>query len=238
MNKLLQLAVDSHGGMDRWNQLKTVTASMSITGGVWYLKGRPDVLKDIVVEMSLREEKVLTRYREQNRRTVFTPREIISESEDGKLLERRLNPRASFEGQTQATPWDDIHVAYFQSEALWTYLTTPFLYTYPGFACEELAPWHENGETWRPLKVTFPENITSHTREQVSYFGPDGLLRRHEYTVDILGGATGLNYAADYKRFDGIMVPVTRRIYPYDADKKKITNPLLVAIDIREVLFT
>jgi hypothetical protein len=238
MNDLLKLAVDAHGGLERWNQLKTITASMSITGGIWHVKGRPDVLKDIVVETSLHEEKVITRYRDQNRCTVFTPHEIISKSEDGKRFERRSNPRASFEGHSLETPWDDIHVAYFQSEALWTYLTTPFLYTYPGFVTEELAPWHENGETWRPLKIIFPENITSHTREQISHFGTDGLLRRHEYTVDILGGASGLNYAADYKQFDGIMVPTTRRIYPYDAGKNKLPNPLLVAIDIKEVFFT
>ena len=238
MNELLKLAVDAHGGLDRWQQLKTITASMSITGGIWQVKSRPDVLKDIVVETSLHEEKVVTRYRDQNRRTLFTPREIVSESEDGKLFERRPNPRASFAGQALETPWDDIHVAYFQGEALWTYLTTPFLYTYPGFVTEELAPWHENGETWRTLKIIFPDNIASHTRQQVAYFGLDGLLRRHEYTVDILGGATGLNYATDYQEFDGIMVPMTRRIYPYDAGKHKLASPLLVAIDIKEVLFT
>jgi hypothetical protein len=238
VNELLELAVKAHGGTARWNQLKTITANMSITGGIWYLKGRPDVLKDVVVEASLHEERVVTHYRNQNRRTIFTPGEILSESEQGELFERRTNPRASFEGHTAETPWDNIHVAYFQSEALWTYLTTPFLYTYPEFIAEELAPWQENGEIWRSLKVTFPNSVTSHTREQISYFGPDGLLRRHEYTVDILGGATGLNYAADYKEFDGIMVPTTRRIFPYDAKKQKVSNPLLVAIDISEVFFT
>jgi hypothetical protein len=238
MNELLKLAVDAHGGLDRWNRLKTITASMSITGGIWHLKSRPDVLKDVVIEASLHEEKVVTRYRDQNRCTIFTPHEIISKSEDGKRFERRANPRASFEGQTRETPWDDIHVAYFQSEALWTYLTTPFLYTYPGFVTEEIAPWQENGETWRRLKVTFPDNVTSHTREQISYFGSDGLLRRHEYTVDILGGATGINYAADYKEFDGIMIPTTRKIYSYDAEKRKVPDPLLVDIRISEVFFT
>jgi hypothetical protein len=237
MSDLLQLAVEAHGGIDRWNKLKTVTARLSSTGAIWHIKGRPDVLKDIEMELSLQEQKVVTHYLGENRRTIFVPGEIVSESEDGKLFERRMNPRASFEGQTRETPWDDIHVAYFQSEALWTYLTTPFLYTYPGLVTEELSPWEENGEIWRRLKVTFPDNVTSHTREQISYFGPDGLLRRHEYTVDILGGASGLNYAADYKDFNGIMVPTTRRIYSYDADKKKVPEPLLVAIDFRSVSF-
>ena len=238
MNQLLELAVTAHGGLDRWNQLKSVNTSMSITGGIWYVKGRPDVLKDVTVEAQLHEEKLKIHYRDQKRRTAFDPNLIISETESGRLLERRDNPRASFEGHVRETPWDDIHVAYFASEALWTYFTTPFLYTYPGFVTEELAPWRENDEVWRPLKVTFPDSVSSHSREQISYFGKDGLLRRHEYTVDILGGATGLNYAANYKEFNGIMVPTMRRVYAYDADKRKVSEPLLVAIEMNEVSFS
>lgn len=92
---------------------------------------------------------------------------------------------------------------------MWTYLTIPFLYTYPGFVTEELPPWREDGETWRPLKATFPDSVASHSREQVSYFGEDGLLRRHEYTVDVMGGAGGVNYALDYRDVDGILVPTS-----------------------------
>ena len=55
-------------------------------------------------------------------------------------------------------------------------------------------------------RVTFPDSIAGHTRNQVSYFGPDGLLRRHEYTVDVLGNAPGLNYASDYRAANGLMV--------------------------------
>ena len=32
------------------------------------------------------------------------------------------------------------------------------------------------------------DRIKTHTREQIFCFGPDGLLRRQDYTVDILGG--------------------------------------------------
>ena len=52
----------------------------------------------------------------------------------------------------------------FRSEALWTYLTSPLRYIYPGFESEEIEPWHEDGEEWRRLKVTFPGHIASHTR--------------------------------------------------------------------------
>jgi hypothetical protein len=43
MNDLVQVAVNADGGLERWNQLKTVKASVSITGAIWQLKGKPDV---------------------------------------------------------------------------------------------------------------------------------------------------------------------------------------------------
>jgi len=43
MNDFLQVAGNAHGGLERWNQLKTVKASVSITGAIWQLKGKPDV---------------------------------------------------------------------------------------------------------------------------------------------------------------------------------------------------
>lgn len=132
-------------------------------------------------------------------------------------------------------------MAYFVGEALWTYLNTPFVYTHEGFATEEISPIqvaNETGvesETWRRLKVTFPDHVKSHTREQISCFGPDGLLRRHDYTVDILGGTTGLNYASAYRDVDGIIVPTSRRVYAYEGDYLLVKEPLLVAIDMGEI---
>ena len=238
MNELLEVAVRAHGGLVRWSQLKSLKSNMSITGTLWQVKSRPDVLNEILMDADLRRQKVTTSRVGEDKRFVWTPNSVGIETADGRVLSRFDDPRAAFKGQVLETPWEDVHVTYFSSEAMWTYLTIPFLYTYPGFVVEELAPWHEDGEQWRPLKATFPDSFPSHTREQISYFGRDGLLRRHEYTVDILGGAQGVNYAYDYRDFDGIMVPTTRRIFSYDAAKQKILDLPLVAIDIKDVAFS
>jgi hypothetical protein len=63
------------------------------------------------------------------------------------------------------------------------------------------------------------------------------MLRRHEYVVDIIGGARGLNYAFDYREVNSIKVPTTRRVVGFDDKKRKIPAPVLVAIDIREISF-
>ncbi len=232
MNELLDLAVRAHGGLERWNKVKSIRAVASIRGAIWYLKGKGDVLKDVLLTVDTKKERVVMDFPGRDKRTVFEPFRVVIEKDDDSPVEERENPEKSFEGHQRDTPWDDIHVAYFSGEALWTYLNTPFLYTQDGFKTEEIASIVSNGETWRRLKVTFPDAIKSHTREQISCFGPDGLIRRHDYTVDILGGATGLNFASEYRDVDGIIVAARRRIYAYEGDYQVVKEPLLVSIDL------
>ena len=234
-SELLDLAVKAHGGLDRWNKVNAIKVAASITGAIWFVKGKGDVLKNVVLTAQTRNERVTIAFPGQDKRAVFEPNRIVIETIRGTLIEARDNPEKSFEGQQRETPWDDIQVAYFVGEALWTYLNTPFLYTHDGFLTEEISSIQVEGETWRRLKVTFPDSVKSHSKEQISCFGPDGLLRRHDYTVDILGGATGLNYASDYRNVDGIILPTRRRVYAYEGDYQLVKEPLLVAIDMGEI---
>jgi hypothetical protein len=235
MSELLSLAVEAHGGLERWNKVKAIKVAASITGAIWYVKGKGDFLKNVVLTVETSNERVTLDFPGQDKRAVFEPSRIVIETTTGTLIEARDDPEKSFAGQQRETPWDDIQVIYFVGEALWTYLNTPFLYTHDGFITEEIAPIKVDDEIWRRLKVIFPDSVKSHTKEQISCFGPDGLLRRHDYTVDILGGATGLNYASAYRDVDGIMVPSKRRVYAYEGDYQLVNEPLLVGIDMGEI---
>jgi hypothetical protein len=235
MNDLLQTAIDAHGGLERWEKINEIEVTASITGAIWFVKGQGDYLKNIVMTATTKRERLVTDFPGQSKRFLFEPPHLTMEHPEGTVVARRDEPEKSFEGQKRETPWDDLHVAYFQGEALWTYLTTPFLYTYEGFIIEEIPPIRVDGEEWRRLRVTFPDYIKSHTRQQISCFGPDGLLRRHDYTVDILGGATGLNYASDYRNVGGLIFPTKRRIFAYEGDYQLIKEPLLVAIDMGDI---
>jgi hypothetical protein len=235
MNDLLDSAVAAHGGLDRWNQVTAITVEASITGALWHVKGKGDALKDVRFEADTKRQLLTMAYVGQDKQSVFEPSRVVIQRRHGAVIDARDEPERSFDGHQLETPWDDIHLAYFSGEALWTYLNIPFLYTWPGFTTEEVAPIEAEGETWRRLKVTFPEHIKSHTREQISCFGPDGLLRRHDFTLDIIGGATGMLYATDYRDVDGIIIPTTRRGYAWQGDYQLVPEPLLVAIDMGEI---
>jgi hypothetical protein len=107
-----------------------------------FLKSKGDALKDVVMKIETKKERVTMDFPGQNKRSIFEPARIVIEKTDGTLIEARDNPEKSFEGHQGSMPWDDVHVAYFSGEALWTYLNAPFLYTQEGFATEEISPIH------------------------------------------------------------------------------------------------
>ena len=152
-------------------------------------------------------------------------------------MRERLAPRESFAGHAMNTPWDPLHRAYFNGYAMWTYLTTPFFMAMPGFEVAEITPWQEGGESWRGLRVRFPEAIASHSREQDFYFGPDFLLRRHDYHVDVAGGFPAAQYVSNFIEAQGIRLPGRRRAYLRGPDGQPAHDLLLVAIDLSDVVF-
>lgn len=238
MSDLLDLAVNAHGGLDRWKAFQRLTIDMSVGGALWVFKGQQNLFDRIRYEARTDvQQATIYGVGAPDRLVRFTPQRLSLESESGEVIQSRTDPRGAFGDHTNETPWDLLHAAYFNAYALWTYVNQPFLYTWPGFVTEELEPWQENGETWRRLKVTFPETVASHTREQVTYFGPDGLMRRHDYAVDVLGGTFGAQYIHDYIEVSGLKIPTRRRIFPLGDANQAVPEPLLVSIDIEAVQF-
>jgi hypothetical protein len=96
------------------------------------------------------------------------------------------------------------------------------------------------GGKWRTVACSegeFPRGLPAHTRTQYSYFGKEGLLRRHLYRVDILGGAQGANYSSDYRTIEQIELPTRRRVFGYEANLRKVAEPVLVSIDLKNINF-
>src|SRR5262249_20589757 len=153
------------------------------------------------------------------------------------VVEERTNPRAAFAGHTRETRWDDLHFIYFASYTMWTYLTVPFSLTWAGFEVAEIAPWRAQDETWRRLRVKFPPHIASHSTEQTFYFGVDGLLQRHDYSVEISGNAPAAHYVSEYKDVSGVMMPTKRRVFIRRPDNTPAPDPVLISIDLSGIRF-
>jgi hypothetical protein len=238
VNELLAGILENHGGMDRWNGYEKVEATIVSGGGFFPLKGVPQDPSPRQMSAWLHEERSsVWPFGAPDQRTMFTPDRIAIEKLDGAVVAERRAPKDSFAGHQMNTPWDPLHRAYFNGEAVWTYLTTPFLLAMDGVEVEETAPWQEGSETWRVLRAYFPGSIETHSLIQDFFFGEDLRLRRHDYTVSIAGGFAAAQLTSDYVVADGISLPTKRRAYTRGPDRRPIKEMLMVAIDFSDVRF-
>src|SRR6202165_123271 len=236
---LLTAVLDAHGGLDRWRQYSRVEASIVSGGLMFELKGQPQDPTPRRMTAALgREWSSVQPFGADDQRTDFTPDRIAIEKLDGDLVAERDHPRDSFAGHVLTTPWDPLQRAYFNGYALWTYLTSPFLLALPGFTVRQLGPVERHGVTLAALQVQIPPDFASHSTLQEFYFGPDLLLARHDYRVDVVGGFSAIQYVSDFVGADGIQLPSKRRAYRCDEDGKPILEELMVSIDLSDVHFS
>ncbi len=133
--------INAHGGIDRWNGYEKVDAPIVSGGSFLALKGALQDSDPRRMTVLHEERSSVQPYGAPDQRTVFSPERIAIEKLDGTLVAERHAPKDSFAGHQMGTPWDPLHRAYFNGEALWAYLTAPFLLTLDGVRVEEVESW-------------------------------------------------------------------------------------------------
>lgn len=81
------------------------------------------------------------------------------------------------------------------------------------------------------------ERIATHSAEQTFYFDRQGLLKRHDYRVDVAGGTAAAHYVSALTDVSGIVVPTTHTIFPRQRDGSSAPTPVVVSIDISDIEF-
>jgi hypothetical protein len=236
---LLERVLEAHGGLNRWSCFSTVQATIVTEGKLFSIKGTPqDPTARRMSVSTQREWASVTPFGADDQRTDFTAERIAIEKLDGTVVKERHHPAEHAEGKDVDAEWDALDRAYFNGYALWTYLTTPFHFAMHGFAVQEIDAWHEDGEVWRGLRVTYPPEIASHSRKQDFYFGSDFLLRRHDYHVEASGGFAAAQYVFHPVTVQGITLPTKRRAFMRDEHFKPVHERLMVSIDLSDISFS
>lgn len=237
MKDLLKFTIEAHGGLENWNRFESISARIVCGGVTWDLKKQPGVLDDIyVTSYTKREFTSHYPFIKNDWHTSFEPHRVAIENDRNEVIEELLDPRSSFAGHTTETPWTKLQLAYFAGYAMWTYFNAPFSFAGDGYVVEELEPWEENGETFRRLQVTFPKEVATHGAVQTFYIDQAGLIKRHDYDVEIFGGAGAVHYLSNYVEVQGIQVATKRRVYVRLEDNSALTpEPLLVSVDLSEI---
>ncbi len=124
--ELAMLAIEAHGGLERWNRFTMLSAHLIQGGAFWAVKGKAGVLDDVTVTVDLRNEKVSHwPFGSPDRRSRFEPQRVALENATGRVLEELPQPRSSFQGHTFETQWSDLQLAYFVGLDVSEYSVSP-----------------------------------------------------------------------------------------------------------------
>lgn len=231
MTEALSSIFDAHGGLEYWRSLSAVDLEMSAWGFLFTAK-RIAPLDHAHLTVSTREPKVVMHDRpEPGQSSVLdggSGVEILAA--DGSVLHTRTNPREAFR-HGRLFHWDAMDFAYFSGYAMWNYLTLPFLLADPAVTVRVV----DHRESGTHVRVDYPDSIPTHSPTQDLYFDATGRLLRHDYTAEVVGAwAKAAHLCRDYRQFEDLWLPTTRRVYPRGPLGRPLPLPTLVAIDIHD----
>ncbi|NGZ88521.1 hypothetical protein [Duganella aceris] len=226
MNSLLNLILEAHGGMPRWNQFNQMSARLTRGGMLWPLLGKMGMLDEVDIKINLHQAWA-----------AHTPDGGVADSAVGAgvMPKEMVFARDALSGHQLNPSWSDAQLNYFVGYAMWNYLSMPFLLSRPGFVLTKLTDWQENGQTWHRLSATFPPDIATHSPVQTFYFSADGLLRRHDYEVEVAGGVPAAHYLSGHTTVQGITLPTRHMIYVRNAELGDQPAPLMVSIGLSDI---
>jgi hypothetical protein len=234
---LLRLAIERHGGEERWRQVDALEMRYRAGGLALATRMRGRRLRPFDARIDAREPHVTFRaYPRAGRRGVLDGDAVRIETDAGELVDARDRPREEFRKLRRRGRWDDLDFLYFAAYAMWGYATAPFHFTRPGVELAELTAWREDGEEWRRLRVRYPPGLPVHSREQVFHYDERGLLRRNDYTAEPFGGwAHAAHYSYEHREFDGLVFPTRRRVHPRRGNGRPLRAVTLIAIEVDSV---
>src|SRR5271163_2808773 len=99
MNDLLNLAMQAHGGLERWKQVRNMQAKVTLNGTLWRIKGRPDGLSGVVMRLNTKQpDLTITPFPKPGTAGHFTPSRVWIEDANGTVVSELKNSRDSFAG--------------------------------------------------------------------------------------------------------------------------------------------
>jgi hypothetical protein len=233
---MIEEIISAHGGQSLWDSIYWLEADISAWGFLFKAKHLA-ALKHVRVRVSTRGPHFIFVDFPDTGKTgeLIGTEEVRILGSNGNVLESRAEPRAAFRGLRRNLWWDSLDFIYFGGYATWNYLVTPFVFLRRGFTFEHLGQRRTPTGTFSCLRVTFPDDLPTHCRSQTFYFDENRLLRRLDYTAEVVGNwAHAAHFCSEYRDFSGLKIPTRRRVRPL-LFNRPLGAPTLVAIEIHDV---
>jgi hypothetical protein len=233
---IIEEIITAHGEREIWDSVDWIDANISAWGLLFTAKHIP-TLKHVLVRASAKKPHfIFENFPEMGHRgELIGNEEVRILASNGKVLQSRLKPRDSFKGLRRILWWDFLDFIYFGGYATWNYLMTPFIFLRKGFSFENLGYVPTADGSLLRIRITFPDDIPTHSRVQTFYFDNNKLLRRLDYTAEVVGTwAHAAHFCNEYRNFSGLKVPTQRRVRPLILNHP-LSSPLLVGLEIYNI---
>lgn len=240
MTDLLAEVLEAHGGEERWRTAREIRAHVRTRGLLLTTRAPRDMYPDYEITIRVGEPWARFEIAGTDEVAGFDRDRVWREGPGGETIEARDDPRSLFFGRPglrRNLRWDRLDLTYFAGYAMWNYLTSPLLLTRPDVEVGEREPWRSpSGETWRRLDARFAPGLHTHSPGQTFWVGADGLLRRHDYTAEVVGGwAKAAHTLSAHRVFDGLVFPTERRVTPRRANLRALSGPTLVGLSLDRI---
>jgi hypothetical protein len=224
LSSLASRVVEAYGGERAWRAAAGVDIEASARGLLFTAKFRRGFSRGRV-EVEISSPRARFTPREWGGRSaVLDGHDVRIEDAAGNVLDSRADARRRFPWGRRLLWWDDLDLGYFAGYAFWNYLAFPALLLRSDIA------WSEVGATM--LEARFPPSLPTHSHVQRFHVDPEtGLLRRHDYTADVVGPfARAAHAILAHGTSDGLPFPSHRRVQPRIAGRA--LGPTLVELRI------
>jgi hypothetical protein len=211
---VLERAIERHGGWSTWQRLHSVTLVPRVFRGMLpALKGhgRTFHLPAQVVVRPRELEAELMDYPTAGSRGLFARGEVRLVDPHGAATAHATAHRETFRGLAKYRRWSPLDALYFFGYALTHYHALPF--TLGEGQCLGYRRARLGNDVLEGVEVRLPPSLHTHCERQVFYFDSTGVLRRHDYVADIIGGwARGAHFWEDYEEAEGLLVAKRRHV--------------------------
>jgi hypothetical protein len=234
---IIEEIINAHGGEKIWSSIDWIEAEISARGFLFKAKHMP-VLNHVAVQASTKNPHFIFNNFPQKGQTgeLIGNEQVRILGVNGEVLQSRTNPREAFKGLRRIFWWDHLDFIYFGGYATWNYLATPFIFLRKGFEFNNIRTFNTADGDLLCFDATFPDDLPTHCRTQTFYFDKERLLRRLDYTAEVVGSwAHAAHFCSGYRDFAGLKMPTHRRVRPM-LFNRPLSSPTLVRIEIHDVL--
>lgn len=216
-NDLINRICNAHGGVERWQMVESIQMQLDIFGPILLTKFKSPWLPNLNANIFTDRPYVsIHDFPEEGHTGIFDGFDVYIYNANDKIYCERNYSNCDELKTKPRLHWDHLDLIYFLGYALWNYNCSPFIFNNKGFECHQGEDFMQrDGTVLSTLNVRYPRSIPTHCNQQVFYFDQKGLLRRQDYTADVISPlAIGSHLCEKHKTFDGLVFPTHRKVFP------------------------